>query len=110
MQWTDLSRVARTDEPDRLCCRWSRAATDCADRRSNGHPCLLTQLLVHRHLSALVIRHAQPHEQCNAEQLVGEGLQHIASACWLGVRKVDEHQQPAGALGDRCSAREIPGC
>ena len=35
------------------------------------HPGLLARLLVHRHLTAFVIRHAQPHGLRNAEQLVG---------------------------------------
>ncbi len=67
----------------------------------HGHPDLLTQFLVHRHLSVLAIRHAQPYGLRNAEQLVGEGLKNIGRACGLGVRQLDEHQQPAGALDQR---------
>ena len=34
--------------------------------------------------------------------VVAERLQHIGRACGLGVRQLDEHQQPAGAL-DQCA-------
>ncbi len=50
----------------------------------HGHPCFLGQLIVHRHLTPLVIGHAQPHGLRNAEQLVSEGLNTLAALAGLG--------------------------
>ncbi len=59
------------------------------------------QLLVHRHLTALVISHAQAQGQSNAQQLVREPLQHIERTGWFDLGQLDQHQQSAGALHQR---------
>ena len=56
------------------------------------------QLLVHGHLPALVVRHAQAHGRSNAQQLVGEGLQHVGGAGRFELGQLDQHDQSAGAL------------
>ena len=59
---------------------------------------LLAELLVHGHLPALGLRHAQQHRPCNAQQLVCEGLQDVGSTGGFKHRELDQHHQPAGAL------------
>ena len=59
---------------------------------------LLAGLLVHGHLPALGLRHAQQHRPCNAQQLVCEGLQDVGSTGGFKHRELDQHHQPAGAL------------
>ena len=59
------------------------------------------QLLVHGHLSALVVRHALAHGWRDPQQLVREGLHHINRTGRLELGQLDEHKQPAGALDQR---------
>lgn len=59
------------------------------------------QLLVARHLQALVVGQSLAHWLSNAIELVREGLQHAGRAGRLGGRQLDQHQQPAGALDQR---------
>lgn len=46
----------------------------------HGDTGFLSQLLVQRHLPALVVHHAQAHGLSDAQQLVAEGLQHGGGA------------------------------
>lgn len=56
------------------------------------------QLLVHRHLPPLVVRHALAHRCGNAQELVREGLQHVGRTRGLELGEFDQHHQAAGAL------------
>jgi hypothetical protein len=56
------------------------------------------QLFVPGHLSSLVVRHALAHGHRNTQQLVRERLKHVGCTGWLGVRQLDQHDQPTGAL------------
>jgi len=65
------------------------------------------QLLVHRHLTALFISHAQAQRQSNAQQLVRETLQHIERTGWFDLWQLDQHQQSACALHQRAHCAAI---
>ncbi len=56
------------------------------------------QLLVQRHLLALVVRHALPHGLCNSKQLFCKGLHDMGSTGGLELRQLYQHKQAAGAL------------
>lgn len=56
------------------------------------------QLLVHRHLPTLVVRHALAHGLSDAKKLAREGLHHVGCARGLELGQFDEDEPPAGAL------------
>ena len=76
----------------------------------HGNAGLLAQLLVHGHLPALGLRHAQPHRLRNAQQLVREGLQDVGGTGGFELRELDQHHQSAGALdqGPHCTGIAFP--
>lgn len=59
---------------------------------------LLTELLVHAHLPALVVRHAQAYRLRNAQQLVCESLQNVGGCGWLELKEIDQRHQATAAL------------
>ena len=64
-------------------------------------------LLVHAHLSALVVRHAQSHRLGNAQQLVRKALQDVGSTGRLELGELDQHDQSAAALNRRSKCTGI---
>lgn len=71
--------------------------------------CVVTQLLVQRHLTALVVGHAVAHGLCNAEQLICKALEHVGRASRLGLRQLDQHHQAAGTLNQGAHSAGVGG-